>query len=95
MLHLHQVCLFSCHTVSSSQNQFTWILNTGATDHMICSPFLFYSIVFPRTPSKVHLPNVKRFQLFLLEMLNFLLILFYTMLFMFHPSMSILFLSLD
>jgi len=24
---------------------------------MICSPLLFYSIIFPRTPSKVHLPN--------------------------------------
>ena len=24
---------------------------------MICSPLLFYSIILPRTPSKVHLPN--------------------------------------
>jgi len=48
---------FSCHTVSSSQNQFTWILDTGATNHMICSPLLFYSIVLPRNQSKVHLPN--------------------------------------
>ena len=48
---------FSCHTISSSQNQFTWILDTRATNHIICSPFLFDSIVFPKTPSKVHLPN--------------------------------------
>ncbi|KAF5449041.1 hypothetical protein F2P56_029529, partial [Juglans regia] len=48
---------FSCNTVSLSKNQFTWILDTGATDHMICSPLLFDSIVLPKTPSKVHLPN--------------------------------------
>jgi hypothetical protein len=48
---------FSCHTISSSQNQFTWILDTGATDHIICSPLLFYSIVLPRIQSKVHFPN--------------------------------------
>ncbi|RVX08728.1 Retrovirus-related Pol polyprotein from transposon RE1 [Vitis vinifera] len=48
---------FFCNTVSSSKNQFTWILDTGATDHMICSPLLFDSIVLPKTSSKVHLPN--------------------------------------
>jgi len=47
---------FSCHTISSSQNQFTWILDTGATNHMICTLF-FYSIVLPRIQSKVHLSN--------------------------------------
>jgi hypothetical protein len=48
---------FSCHTISSSQNQFTWILDTGATNHIICSPLLFDSIVLSKTLSKVHLPN--------------------------------------
>jgi len=48
---------FSCHTISSSQNQFIWILDTRATNHIIYSPLLFDSIVLPRTPSKVHLPN--------------------------------------
>jgi len=47
---------FSCHTISSPQNKFTWILDTGATDHMICSPLLFETIVLPKTQSKVHLP---------------------------------------
>ena len=32
-------------------------LATGATYHMICSPFLFDSIVLPKTSSKVYLPN--------------------------------------
>jgi hypothetical protein len=48
---------FSCHTNSSPQNRFTWILDTGATDHMICSPILFESIVLPQTQNQVHLPN--------------------------------------
>jgi hypothetical protein len=48
---------FSCHTISSSQNQFTWTLDTGATNHIICSPLLFDSIVLSKTLSKVHLPN--------------------------------------
>jgi len=47
---------FSCHIVSSPQNV-SWILDTGATDHMICSPILFKSIILPKTQSKVHLPN--------------------------------------
>jgi len=38
----------SCHTISSSHNQFTLILDTGVIDHMICSALLFYSIVLPR-----------------------------------------------
>jgi hypothetical protein len=48
---------FSCHTNSSPQNNFTWILDTGATDHMICSPILFESIVLPKIQNQVHLPN--------------------------------------
>ena len=48
---------FSCHTSSSPQNKFTWILDTGATYHMICSPILFESIVLPTTQNQVHLPN--------------------------------------
>ena len=48
---------FSCHTVSSPQNKFSWILDTGATDHMICSPLLFESIILSKTQSKVHMPN--------------------------------------
>ncbi|RVW16870.1 Retrovirus-related Pol polyprotein from transposon RE1 [Vitis vinifera] len=48
---------FFCNTVSSSKNQFTWILDTGEIDHMICSPLLFDSLVLPKTSSKVHLPN--------------------------------------
>ena len=48
---------FSCHTISSPQNKFTWILDTGATDHMICSPLLFESIVLPKIQTQVHLPN--------------------------------------
>ena len=47
----------SCHTISSPQNRFSLILDTGATYHMICSPFLFESIILPKTQSKVHLPN--------------------------------------
>jgi len=48
---------FSCYTVSLSQNQFTWILDIGTIDHMICCLSLFCSIVFPKTPFNVHLPN--------------------------------------
>ncbi|XP_073268340.1 uncharacterized protein [Populus alba] len=48
---------FSCHTASSPHNSFSWILDTGATDHMICSPLLFESIILPKTQNNVHLPN--------------------------------------
>ncbi|XP_073265499.1 uncharacterized protein [Populus alba] len=48
---------FSCHTNFSPQNKFTWILDTGATDHMICNPILFESIVLPTKQKQVHLPN--------------------------------------
>ncbi|XP_073263057.1 uncharacterized protein [Populus alba] len=48
---------FSCHTASSPHNNFSWILDTGAIDHMICSPLLFESIILPNTQNNVHLPN--------------------------------------
>ncbi|XP_073260909.1 uncharacterized protein [Populus alba] len=48
---------FSCHTTSSPHNSFSWILDTGATDHIICSPLLFESIILPKTQNNVHLPN--------------------------------------
>ena len=48
---------FSCHTNFSPQNKFTWILDTGATDHMICNPILFESIILPTKQKQVHLPN--------------------------------------
>ncbi|XP_042988594.1 uncharacterized protein LOC122316121 [Carya illinoinensis] len=34
-----------------------WILDTGATDHMICSPHLFTFIKIPPRTSSIHLPN--------------------------------------
>ncbi|XP_042952147.1 uncharacterized protein LOC122289236 [Carya illinoinensis] len=50
--------LFSqCNYVSTKLNsKFSWILDTGATDHMICSPLLYSSTPKPVTNS-INLPN--------------------------------------
>ncbi|XP_057958660.1 uncharacterized protein LOC131151433 [Malania oleifera] len=49
--------IISCHVVSADKNSSPWILDTGATDHMICSPHFFTSIHLPKQPFAVHLPN--------------------------------------
>ncbi|KAF5445279.1 hypothetical protein F2P56_034343 [Juglans regia] len=47
----------SHNIVSSFKNHSSWILDTGATDHMIYSPHFFNSIHLSTKPSLVHLPN--------------------------------------
>ncbi|XP_057962256.1 uncharacterized protein LOC131153819 [Malania oleifera] len=48
---------FSCNSVTSNTNfNLSWILDTGATDHMICSPLLYHSIPKPINAS-INLPN--------------------------------------
>ncbi|XP_057975462.1 uncharacterized protein LOC131162874 [Malania oleifera] len=49
--------IISCHVVSADKNSSPWILDIGATDHMICSPHFFTSIHLPKQPFAVHLPN--------------------------------------
>ncbi|KAF5472443.1 hypothetical protein F2P56_009162 [Juglans regia] len=49
--------IISCHTAFVGKNNSPWILDTGATDHMICSPHFFNSISLSRKSSMVHLPN--------------------------------------
>ncbi|XP_041004094.1 uncharacterized protein LOC121249450 [Juglans microcarpa x Juglans regia] len=47
----------SCLAADSLNNNSPWILDTGATYHMICSPQFFTSIKLPTKPSSVQLPN--------------------------------------
>ncbi|KAL6347397.1 hypothetical protein AAG906_018607 [Vitis piasezkii] len=49
--------IFSCNSVTSKPNSTSyWLLDTGATDHMICSPLLYHSTPKPINAS-INLPN--------------------------------------
>ena len=60
---------------------------------MICCPFLFELIILPKTPSKVHLPNGQMAPIVFTRTVKFSPNIVLHNAFMFHFSMSILFLS--